>query len=155
MYGQERSIIFLCVATQDMSIVELTFLLFPGVDADSKRGSTSLGKHLRSSKDICGQESLTDLAEPGATRTPLARKRLKMEASLQEHLMATGPYSNSNDAALPTEHAQMDTPSTSVARKHKVDEVGQKQPIASEWGKSCDKKQPLSMTYRIARWVYS
>ena len=110
---------------------------------------SSLGKHVHSSQDICGQ---TEHAQPGAIRVPSARKRLKMDTSVPEDLMATLP--SASDAALPspTEHAQMDIQSGTVARKRKRDEMEQKQVFPSaEWDESNDKKQPLSLTHRIVR----
>ena len=111
---------------------------------------STLGKHMRSSQDICGQTQ-TEHIQHGAIRVPSARKRLKMDASMPESLTATVP--SASDAALPSpiEHAQMDTqPATCiVASEHKM---GQKQPFpTAEWDESNDKKQPLSLTHRIVR----
>lgn len=106
---------------------------------------STLGKHMRSSQDICGQTQ-TEHIQHGAIRVPSARKRLKMDASMPEDLTATVPLAA--DAALPspTEHAQMDT---QPARENKM---GQKQLFpTAEWDKSNDKKQPLSLTQRIVR----
>ena len=119
---------------------------------DSDMRST-LGKHLRSSQDICGQTVLTGQPAAGVPcRIPSAKKRLKMDASLPEHLTATVP--SANDAALPspTGHAQMDT--QPIARKHERDEMEQKQPFLTDWDKSNDKEQPVTLTRRIVRWVY-
>lgn len=110
---------------------------------------SSLGKHVRSSQDICGQ---TEHAQPGALRVPSARKRLKMDTSMPEDLTATLP--SASDAALPspTEHAQMDNQSVTVTRKRKRDEMKQKQVFpTAEWDELNNKRQPLSLTHRIVR----
>ena len=110
---------------------------------------SSLGKHARSSQDICGQ---TEHAQHGAIRVPSARKRLKMDISMPEDLTATLPSASDAALPLPTEHAQIDNQSATVTRKHESDVMEQKQVFpTAEWDETNDKRQPLSLAHRIVR----
>ena len=109
---------------------------------------STLGKHVRSSQDSIHGE--TEHAQPGTTRVPSARKRLKMDA---QDFTATLP-SAASDAALPlpTEHAQMDTPAPATSTGARKYEMGEKEALpGAEWDESNDRKEPLSLTHRIMR----
>lgn len=111
---------------------------------------STLGKHVRSSQDFIYGE--TEHAQPGTTRVPSARKRLKMDASMPQDLTATLPSASDATLPSPTEHAQMDIPAPATSMGARKYEMGKKEALpGAEWDESNDRKEPLSLTHRIVR----
>lgn len=111
---------------------------------------STLGKHVRSSQDFIHGE--TEHAQPGTTRVPSARKRLKMDASMPQDLTATLPSASDATLPSPTEHAQMDIPAPATSMGARKYEMGKKEALpGAEWDESNDRKEPLSLTHRIVR----